>query len=283
MAQFTNQAQLSYNNAVTNSNVAVGEIQEVLAATKTAVSDEYSFQDRVAYAISLINSGDTALNGITVRDDLGAYTNGATIVVPLTYVDGTVRFFVNGVLQATPTVTAGTDLVVSGLNIPANSSAIIVYEANANQFAPLDAGSTINNSVTVSGAGITPVTADAAIPVSDEPSLSIAKSISPVPVTENGTLTYTFVFENTGNTEADAASNASITDIFNPILSNVTATFNGTPWVAGTDYQYTEATGTFISTPGRITVPAATYTQDPTTGAFSVTPGRSTLVITGTV
>ena len=37
MAQFTNQAQLSYNNSVTSSNIAVGEIIEVLSATKTAV------------------------------------------------------------------------------------------------------------------------------------------------------------------------------------------------------------------------------------------------------
>ena len=41
MARFTNQAQLRYGNAVTNSNVAVGEILEVLSATKTAVKTTY--------------------------------------------------------------------------------------------------------------------------------------------------------------------------------------------------------------------------------------------------
>ena len=35
MARFTNQAQLRYGNAVTNSNVAVGEILEVLSATNS--------------------------------------------------------------------------------------------------------------------------------------------------------------------------------------------------------------------------------------------------------
>ena len=39
MAQFTNQARLSYNNSVVTSNVAVGEILEALAATKTAITD----------------------------------------------------------------------------------------------------------------------------------------------------------------------------------------------------------------------------------------------------
>lgn len=37
MARFTNQAQLRYGNNVANSNIAVGEILEVLSATKTAV------------------------------------------------------------------------------------------------------------------------------------------------------------------------------------------------------------------------------------------------------
>lgn len=34
MARFTNQTQLRYGNAVTNSNIAVGEILEVLSAKK---------------------------------------------------------------------------------------------------------------------------------------------------------------------------------------------------------------------------------------------------------
>ena len=42
MAQFTNQAQLSYNNTVVNSNVVVGEIVEVVSANKTAVVDTYT-------------------------------------------------------------------------------------------------------------------------------------------------------------------------------------------------------------------------------------------------
>ena len=36
-ARFTNQAQLRYGNNIANSNIAVGEILEVLSAMKTAV------------------------------------------------------------------------------------------------------------------------------------------------------------------------------------------------------------------------------------------------------
>jgi len=39
----------------------------------------------------------------------------------------------------------------------------------------------------------------------------------------------------------------------------------------------------FATVPSAITVPAATFTQNPATGAWSVIPGVSTLVVTGTV
>ena len=70
MAQFTNQAQLSYNNSVTSSNIAVGEIIEVLSATKTAVIDTYSQNDNITYIISIINSGTVPLSGLTITDNL---------------------------------------------------------------------------------------------------------------------------------------------------------------------------------------------------------------------
>ena len=38
MAFFTNQAQLRYGNEVANSNITVGEIQEVLAVTISSTS-----------------------------------------------------------------------------------------------------------------------------------------------------------------------------------------------------------------------------------------------------
>lgn len=42
MQPFTNQAQLSYNGITTSSNIARGQIVDVLSATKTAVTPEYS-------------------------------------------------------------------------------------------------------------------------------------------------------------------------------------------------------------------------------------------------
>lgn len=283
MAQFTNQAQLFYNNNVTNSNIAVGEILEVLSATKTAVRGEYGQNDSVTYVISIVNSGNTSFTGLTVTDNLGEYTFNTNTLVPLTYIDGTVQYYVNGVLQPTPTVTTGTDLAISNISVPANGNVILIYEARTNQFAPLGTDDTITNEAVISGGGIQPITATETIETENEPILTITKSINPVPVTENGVLTYTFVIQNLGNAPADAADLAVITDTFDPILSNLTVTFNGTTWVQGANYTYNEATGEFATIAGQVTVPAATYTQDPTTGVVSITPGVSTLVITGTV
>lgn len=283
MARFTNQAQLRYGNSVANSNIAVGEILEVLSATKTAVRSTYGQNDTITYIISIINSGTTAFNNITLTDNLGAYAFDTTTVTPLTYVEGTVNYYVNGVVQTAPAVTAGPPLAITGINIPAGGNATIIYEAEVNQYAPLATNATITNTAVISGGGVTPITVTETVTSENEPILIITKSVSPVPVTENGTLTYTFLIQNIGNAAADAATNVVVTDTFDPILTNLTATFNGTAWTAGTNYTYDETTGAFASVAGQITVPAATYAQDPTTGAWIVNPGVSTLVITGTV
>lgn len=283
MARFTNQAQLRYGNSVANSNIAVGEILEVLSATKTAVRSTYGQNDTITYIISIVNSGTTAFNNITLTDNLGAYAFDTTTVTPLTYVEGTVKYYVNGVVQTAPAVTAGPPLVITGINIPAGGNATIIYEAEVNQYAPLATNATITNTAVISGGGVTPITVTETVTSENEPILIITKSVSPVPVTENGTLTYTFLIQNIGNAAADAATNVVVTDTFDPILTNLTATFNGTAWTAGTNYTYDETTGAFASVAGQITVPAATYAQDPTTGAWIVNPGVSTLVITGTV
>lgn len=283
MAQFTNQAQLRYGNSVANSNIAVGELLEVLSASKTAVRKTYGQNDTVTYVITIVNAGATAFSGITITDDLGAYTFGEGTLVPLTYIADTVKYYVNGVLQTAPAVTAAPSLVISGLTVPANGDITVVYEAEVNAFAPMDAAGTITNTAVVSGGGVTSITVTETIRAESTPILTITKSVSPVPVTENGTLTYTFLIQNAGSAPADAATGAVITDTFNPILSNLSVTFNGTAWTETTNYTYDETTGEFATIAGQITVPAATYTQDAETGVWVANPGVSTLVVKGTI
>ena len=283
MASFTNFATLSYNGGTTNSNIVTGEILEALTAVKTAVSANYSAGDRITYALSLVNTGTAAITDYTVTDNLGGYTVGANTVYPLAYNAGTVRYYINGVLQAAPPVPAGPPLTVTGLTVPAGGSAVLIYETTATPVAPLATGSSITNTATITGGGLTtPITAQATVETANSAELSISKALSPTTVTENGQITYTFVISNTGNTEATATGNVVVTDTFSPILRNIAVTYNGTAWTEGTNYTYNAATGVFTTLAGQITVPAASFTQN-TDGTFTVTPGTATLVITGTV
>lgn len=283
MAIFTNFATLSYNGGTTNSNTVTGELLETLTAAKTAVLADYTAKDDVTYVITLVNSGTTALNGLTVTDDLGGYTFGQTTVYPLAYSAGSARYYVNGVLQPAPAVTAGPPLVITGINVPAGGNAMLIYEATVTEYAPLDAAAQIINTATITGGGIaTPVVVTETIETEDRADLAISKAVCPAVVTENGQLTYTFVIQNFGNTAAVATDNVVLTDTFDPILDPISVAFNGTVWTAGTEYNYDATTGLFTTVPGQITVPAATYTQN-ADGTYTVTPGTATLTVTGTV
>ena len=181
MARFTNQAQLRYGNNVANSNIAVGEILEVLSATKTAVKNTYNQNDTITYVVSIVNSGNTAINGLTLSDNLGAYTFNTNTLVPLTYVNNTAKYYTNGTLQAAPAVTQGPPLSITGISVPAGGNATVIYEAALNEYAPLGTEASVTNTATVSGTGITPVTATETVNAEAAPNLAITKSVSPVP------------------------------------------------------------------------------------------------------
>ena len=283
MATFYNQATLSYNGTVASSNITSGEILEVLSAEKDAVSDSYSQESENVYMISIVNSGSVCYSGLTVTDNLGAYSFGedGSTAVPLTYREGSLVYYVNGVKQPEPAVTTISPLTVTGINVPAGGNAMLVYAASANSFAPMGTDADIENTAVISGAGFEPVTVSETISYSDGIDLAISKSLSPAAVEENGEVTYTFIIQNFGTASAEAADNVVFSDSFTPALSGLTAEFNGTPWVSGTNYAYDPDTGVFTSLDGEVTVPAASFSQSDTTGVWSVQAGVSTLVIKG--
>lgn len=282
MAIFQNQATLSYNGSIINSNTTTGQLVDVLSATKSAVSETYSPGETVSYVISVVNSGTTAFSSLTVTDDLGRYTYESAELVPLTYVDGSVKLYVNGVLQSAPTVSTDSGLSFSGISIPAGGNAVIIYEATANQFASPETSGSITNQATITGTG-SDITVSDTVTASSSAQLSITKALCPDTVSENGTLNYTFIIQNSGNEAITADSGVIVSDVFDPILSDIAATFNGDSWAEGTNYTYSETTGSFETLEGQITVPAATYTRDTLTGAWITTPGVSALTISGTV
>ena len=278
MPTFQNRATLSVGGNIINSNVVQGEITEVLRITKTAVNGSYVPGDTVTYAVSVVNTGTVPYTGLTLTDNLGEYPFGDGTLVPLTYVEGSVQAYVNGVLQTQPAVTE--PFTVTGLTVPAGGNLLVLYSAEVNRFAPPEADGTVTNTVTLTGGGLSaPLTAEAVITAENTPSLTIGKAICPAVITDNGTLTYTFVIQNTGNTPVVATDGAVITDTFETTAAGVEVTFNGAAWTEGTDYTYDDVTGLF-TTIAPITVPAASYTQDPETGEWILQPGVSELTVT---
>lgn len=284
MATFYNLATLSYSGGSATSNITAGEILDILSVSKKALSETYSQDQNIVYTVGLVNSGTTPLTGLTLSDNLGSYTIGTGSAAPLTFRTGSLQYYVNGVLQPTPTVTVGPPLTVTGLSIPAGGNAVIVYDTLINQYAPLSTGSQITNTVTVSGDSLlSSVSASDTINASTLPQLGIVKSLSPTTVSGSGQITYTFMIENRGNSPADETYEVQISDTFTPILKNISVSLNGVAWTEGTQYSYDETTGVFTTTSGLITVPAATFAQNETTGEQTVTPGVSVLTITGTI
>lgn len=284
MATFTNQATLSYNGGSTSSNIITGEIVEVLTVSKTAVTDTYRTPDKVSYVVSLVNSGTTTLTGLNLTDNLGAYAVENITVYPLTYIPDSIRYYTNGTLMTAPTIGVTPPLTITGISVPAGGNATIIYETATNEFTPRGNEDSVINTVTVTGAGLAnAVTATATVSPVTAPDLSITKSVSPSVVAENGQITYTFLIENYGNTGASVSDNVIITDTFNPILTGITVTYNGSSWSAPGNYTYNETTGEFATVAGQITVPAATFTQDAATGIITATPGTATVTVTGTI
>lgn len=283
MASFTNMATLSYSGGQINSNIVTGQLQEALTVTKTAVAPSYTIGETAAYVLTLVNAGTSALTGLSISDDLGAYTGGGGTVYPLRYEEGTLHYYVGGVAQATPTVTAGPPLTISGISVPAGGSAVLVYQTRVSAYASPEVEGEIRNTVTVSGGTLAAAqTAEAVTAARLAPQLAISKALSPSVVTENGQLTYTFTVQNFGNVAVSAGDNAVISDTFDPILRDIRVTYNGAAWTAGTNYSYDETTGVFATAAGQLTVPEATYTQN-ADGSWAVDPGSVILTVSGTV
>lgn len=284
MASFSNQATLRYNGLTVSSNVVTGQMLSPLSLTKTAVEDSYAPGDTVSYAISLVNDGSVTYDGLTLADDLGGYEVGSGTAYPLAYVADSIRYFINGVPQPAPAVTPGPPLSVTGLSVPAGGNAMLVYETEVTAAAPLLAGSQITNTATLSGPGLTaPQTAQATLNVETGAELSVVKSLSPATVAPNGQLSYSFTIQNSGNEAAGADANVAISDLFDPILKEISVSLDGQPMARNTGYSYNQSSGQFDTVPGVITVPAAAYAQSASTGDWIVTPGEAVLTVTGTV
>ena len=282
MATFTNSATLRYGGVSVTSNTVTGTLPDSITLTKTPVEPDYTAGDAVTYVLALVNPGTTDLTDLIVTDDLGAYTFGTETLYPLAYTPDTLHMFTNGVPQAAPAVAPGPPLVISGVTVPAGGEVLLVYETQVTAYAPLGDTGEVTNTATVTGLPA-PVSASATVAPEAAAELTIGKALEQAAEKATGNISYTFTIVNTGNTPAAAAENVTLEETFQPVLADLTVTYNGAAWTQGAQYTYDTATGLFATQPGAITVPAAAYTQDPATGAWTVTPGTAVITVTGTI
>lgn len=287
MAQIiTNQASLNYQyNGQTGSavsNIATATLTEALSVEKVSLEDVYRFGEELTYSVSFANDSGSALTGVTVTDNLGSYTVGGAAVTPLSYV-GPAILFVNGVFSGNITPALEANSVVFTIpTLASGARAQILYKAAVNSFAPLAEGSTITNTVSVLGAGVTtPVTDSDTVTVDNYADVTITKTMTPSSVVDGEALTYTFVINNYGNTEA---TNIVLTDAFDPAPENITVSVNGAA-IDDSDYSYVGGVLTLpVATSSfTLSLPAATVSQDAATGAVTVTPSSLTVTVTGVI
>lgn len=279
MATFFNQASLSLNGEITNSNVTEGELLSALSITKTALNGAYGVGEELSYLITVSNNSSTE-RVFSITDDLGAYPVGGVPVYPLSYIDGSARLYINGVFSSLLTPVSTEPLSFEGVTLPAGAVATIAYTALATSYAPLEAGSVITNTASIVG---TEESGESTVSVRDTVSLTIAKAICPSSVSGGGSVGYTFVIQNTGNTPVVSTDNLTVSDTFNPLLTDITVTLDGVELVEGVGYSYNELTGEFATLPGVVSVPAAVYTRDPVSGALITTPGNAVLTVVGAI
>jgi uncharacterized repeat protein (TIGR01451 family) len=283
MAIITNQANLRYTYGTTTtsvrSNLAATELAAPLSAEKRVLDDGYRIGSELTYVISVRNESGSALLNVPVTDDLGAYVpeGGTDPVQPLTVSDSALLYLDGAFSEELTPVVSETGAAFTIPSIPSGASALLIYKATVNGFAPVTEGSEITNTASI---GTEPVTVSATVPVASFALVTIEKEMTPDPVSPGGTLTATFTVENSGN---EPATDLVLTDAFPIPLSDVAVTVDGAPF---TDFTFEDQLLTLPAAGGgtsALTVPAATFTQDPATGAVTVTPGTLTVVLTGTV
>lgn len=285
MATILNQATLTYTYGDTTeqtlSNLASTEWNASLSLEKRTLESAYRAGADLTFLITLANDGTAAQNGLTLTDDLGAYTpeGGTSEVAPLTYT-GPAELYLDGEYAETLTPTVGETGVTFPLPaLPAGAHAMLLYKARVNGFAPLGADASITNTVSLTDTAEL-LSASATIPAEAYAAVTIEKEMTPNPIGDGSELSVTFTIENSGNTPA---TDLVLTDDFAVSLDNVSITVNGTPV---TDFSFENnrlvlpQTGSALST---VSVPAAVFSQDPDTGAVTVTPGKTVIVLTGAV
>ena len=287
MATIENFATVSYTSGgVTEtkvSNLAEIGLTSAVALTKTSLGETYGEETVLTYILTVINTSSSEITNISITDDLGTFTFGASELTPLTYTPPALLLIdgVDSSSDLTVNSSLPSSLVFTFPSLPANSSANIIYRTTVNEFAPLELNSSITNTATLeSNSDCADGSASETVTVAAAANVSVFKQMSPNPVVCGDLVTYTIRIYNYGNIPAE---NVQLTDNFDPAPTNISVYRNGTILNA-TDYTYENGLLTIPATSSQsVSVPAATFVRDTESGTVSVIPGMIEYVITGRI
>ncbi|SFS06964.1 DUF7507 domain-containing protein [Anaeromicropila populeti] len=294
MAEITNQANITFKYSANStgsaiSNIATTDLQGPITASEDSYQDTYKIGSIIDFEVQATNTGAAVLSNVSISCDLGEYTfpvGAVTSVVPLEYVPDSAFYYIDGIYQGSATVTSTAPLTFELAALASGSTFTVAYKAALTEYAPLTTGSSIKNTASIIAHNIAnPVTVSTTITASEFAEVSIVKSMSPNPVMDSSTITYTFTISNYGNV---AATGIELTDEFSPIPTITRIAVDNIQATAVTDYTYDTATGVlnlFAINNGasEITVPAATITQDAVTGSITVVPSTLVITVVGTI
>lgn len=287
MPTIENFATVSYTSggvaATKNSNLAEIELDSSLGFSKATLGTTYSSGSPITYVLSVTNNSTATVTDLTVTDNLGTFTEGATELTPLTFL-APALLLINGqdsTALLTTDAASQSAVVFSFPSLAPGDTANIIYNAIPNSYAPLVQASTITNTATLqSNSDCADGEASATVTVSSAADIEVIKSMCPNPVVCGDTITYTVKIYNYGNIDAE---DVVLTDTFNPAPTNISVSRNGV-LLGADDYTYVNGTLTVpVAATEGDTVPAATFVRNPETGEVTVIPGLVEYVITGTI